>query len=405
MTGPVRPRGRRAADAVAGLAAMLGAGVFIGPASTAAAAGQWLLAGVAVAALIAWCDAHRAAARPPGTPGTPIARVAAHAALAARLLAGAAIAGAFGAYVVPGSQRTAAVFAILLTAALVIAGCRPPPALLAVSTGLVVVVLALVAAVCFAIDPVRADVPTLPAATPGLDDPASIPLAAGIALFWFAGHGRAGQASASAGRSAPTAARLGWRVAVPVAAVIYLVVAAAALYQLNGPRLALSPAPLRSALAAADGSALVPAVIVAAAIATLSALFAVIDALRPATEGWPDPNAGPGPDRPRRVGRGGRPTVTALGAAAMAIVAVLVRPDAAMTVSACFLLAGCALGALDALRSRRLPRRSPPVLCTALGLVLCLLAGAAMPVDSLAMVAAVLGGSLLNVLTAGRARR
>src|SRR2546430_1958965 len=243
---------------VTGLAAMLGAGLLVGIAPATDAAGAWMLAGLVLAALITVLCGLSTSDRT-----TPLE-------LLGRSAGAAAIAGAFGRYLVPDYPMRAAGVLIVFAVVLTYVGWPPPRLLIRAGLVVVLAVLAVFVAVCFAIAPPRPGsdsaallVFKLPGG-PGADDLAGLPVATFILIFGFLGAER------------KLRTRNHRMITIGVALVIYLVVAGAALYQLGGARLALSPVPLRDALAAADASGIDRVLTVGAALATVLALFGVL---------------------------------------------------------------------------------------------------------------------------------
>jgi basic amino acid/polyamine antiporter, APA family len=277
-------------------AATLGAGVLVGIAPAASVAGAWLLAGMVLAAAVAAVVSTVDVKPRLGRAGTGIG-------LAGRLAGATAVAGAFGVYVVPDSPALGAAALVVVVAAARLAGVRVPPWLPAVGAIVVVGVLAAVVLACLAIEP-AGQVVAPPPDAPGADDPIGILAAAVVCYPAFLGAGRD-------------------RVAVGVVLVVGLVVAVAALRQLGGPRLALSPAPLRDALAAADGAAITPLLAVGVTVATALVLHALLDGLSA--------------DLP------GRPAL-ATAAAAVALAVVVLTPVTALVVAAVLMLLAAVLG-------------------------------------------------------------
>ncbi|GAA1301213.1 amino acid permease [Saccharothrix xinjiangensis] len=278
----------RAGAVVLALGATLGVGVLAGFAPAAAAAGPWFPVALVLAALTALCcafstaDQHRAYPDAPGgyayvrhQLGPWPARLGASAHLVGRAGVAAALAGAFGAYVVPEHQLVGAIGLLVATSALGASGFRWSAGLSAAVAAVVLGVLALVVVVCFAVAP-----PDNPAWTGGGPSFEGLMSAATLLFVLFTGFERI------------TAPLPGDRVfhvrvlrfAIPAVVVVVLVVAfavgAALLRQLGPARLALSPAPLRDALVAADGRALVPVLVVGAAVAAVSSLFFVLGSAR-----------------------------------------------------------------------------------------------------------------------------
>jgi APA family basic amino acid/polyamine antiporter len=279
-----------AVDAVvAGLGAMIGAGLFAGLAPASSLAGRWLLIAMVVAAVAAGCCCCSTCDQSGVFPGSGggyrytreqlgrwPGRMAGGLYLAGRAAAAAALAGCFGAYVAPDRPVLPALGVLVLAVVADAVGARPPRALTRALTVFVLIVLALVVAACFAIAPPPPTGVPLPAGTPGLDDAGGILPAAGVLFFAFLGFERI--TAPGADQTGTSRRRL--LVVIPVlllvALVTYLAVGAAVLRQLGPTRLAVSAAPLRDALDAADASALGPLVTVAAMVATGVALLFVV---------------------------------------------------------------------------------------------------------------------------------
>ncbi|HEY3609935.1 MAG TPA: amino acid permease [Pseudonocardiaceae bacterium] len=279
-----------AVDAVvAGLGAMIGAGLFAGLAPASALAGRWLLVAMVVAAVAAACCCCSTCDQSGVFPGSGggyrytreqlgrwPGRVAGGLYLAGRAAAAAALAACFGAYVAPDRPILAALGVLVLAVVADAVGVRPPRALTRALTVFVLVVLALVVAACFAIAPPPPTGVPLPAGTPGLDDPGELLPAAGVLFFAFLGFERV----TAPGADQTVTSRRRLLVVIPVLLAValgtYLAVGAAVLRQLGPTRLAVSAAPLRDALDAADAGALGPLVTVAAMVATGTALLFVV---------------------------------------------------------------------------------------------------------------------------------
>jgi APA family basic amino acid/polyamine antiporter len=283
---------------------MVGAGLLAGLAPASSAAGIWLLAGIALAALLAvLCGQSTMELRAP----LPYAF-----GLLGRISGASAIAETFGNYLLPEHPLPAAVTVIVLATAVSFLG--PPRPLFVTGAVVVMAVLVIFVVACFAISPTEQAV-TLPAT----NDLAWLPLATLLMFFGFLGFERG---------SGP--------LTIGVALAIYLAVAGAALYQLGGTRLALSTTPLRDALAAADASGIDPVLTVGAALACLLALSSLLADVR----------EGP---------RGGVLTPV-VGVAAVAGTVLLTVP-VAIGVAAGLMLGHYALGWLT---SRGGPARTPP---------------------------------------------
>lgn len=231
-----------------GLAAMIGAGIFAGLAPAARVSGAWLLAALALAALLA-VACGLSTSDSPGPLG-----------VVGRVAGAAAIAGMFGSYVLPAQPLPAAAALLAVAAVLTAFGVRPSRPVMITGVAVVLAGLVVFVAACLAIEPAGSAV-----AVPEADNPAGLPAATLLMFFGFLGFEQAGPRR---------------RGAIVVALGGYLAVGYAALRQLGGPRLAFSPAPLRDALAAADATALDPILTVAAATAAVLALLGVFADLR-----------------------------------------------------------------------------------------------------------------------------
>jgi basic amino acid/polyamine antiporter, APA family len=383
------------------LGATVGAGVFTGFAPAAAAAGPWLLPGLVLAAVAALCcafataDQHRAYPDAAGgyayirnQLGPWPARIGASAHLVGRAGMAAALAGMFGAYVVPEHRVVAALGLIAVTAALGAAGVRWSAGMSVAAAAVVVGVLALVVLVCFSVAP-----PENPVVGdgPGFDGVMS----ASLLLF-----------AAFVGFERVTAPQRGDQVfssrvlhfAVPVVIGVVLLVCvgvgAALLRQLGPARLALSSAPLRDALIVADGRWLLPVLGFGAAVAAVSSLFFVLASARRTLVGMTETG-----DLPAI--RAGWPLEVV--SASLAVLGVLaLPPSTALAVGAC----GTAFyyGFTNASARVLLQEdRTWPMRTACLGLGLSVLLAMSAPAEALVItgVALALGTGLLAL---GRAR-
>ncbi len=273
-----------AGPVVAGLGAMMGAGLFAGLAPASALVGGWLpvaLVIAAVPAVLSCCSAGDQAGVFPGPGGGyrytreqlgrwP-GRMAGALYLVSRGAAAAALAGCFGDYVDPARPALPALAVLVVVVVADACRFRLSTQLSKVLTIGVLVVLALVVAACFAIAPPPPIGIALPPGTPGLDQPGNLLTAAGVLFFAFVGFEHVTATGLPANRR---------RVVIPVLVVIalgtYLLVSFAVLRQLGPTRLAVSVVPLRDALDAADASALDPVVTIGALVATAVGLLLVI---------------------------------------------------------------------------------------------------------------------------------
>ncbi|WP_432142513.1 APC family permease [Streptomyces sp. bgisy084] len=267
-----------------GLGSMIGAGVFAALAPAAAAAGSALLVGLALAAVVAFCNATssaRLAARYPASGGTYVygrerlgdfwGYLAGWAFIVGKTASCAAMALTVGSYVWPAQAHGVAVAAVVALTAVNYAGVQKSAWL---TRTIVAVVLAVLAAVVFAAltsgqaDPVRLDIGDDASFTGVLQ-------AAGLLFFAFAGYARIatlGEEVRDPSRTIPRAVPL----ALGITLVVYAAVAVAALMVLGPQRLAEAAAPLSDAVRAAGAGWLTPAVRAGAAIAALGSLLALI---------------------------------------------------------------------------------------------------------------------------------
>ncbi|MFC7613747.1 hypothetical protein ACFQV2_09345 [Actinokineospora soli] len=163
------------------------------------------------------------------------------------------------------------------------------------------------------------------------------------------------------------------------AAVALAVVVFAVLHQLGGPRAAVSPAPLRDALAAADGTALRPLLVLGlAALAVLAVRPLLADAVRVAGE------------MPELPGRVAVPVVAAAGA-----VALLLPPAFAVALAATLLLAYYAMVNFAA-RTLGRGERTSWVRTGCCGLALCVVLSVNVSVPALLVGTGVLAVGLLG---------
>ncbi|HEY8338271.1 MAG TPA: APC family permease [Egibacteraceae bacterium] len=273
------------ADAVViGLGSMIGAGVFaaIGPA--AAAAGSGLLVGLAVAALVAYCNATSSAqlaALYPRSGGAYVygrerlghawGYLAGWAFVVGKLASCAAMALTFGAYVAPQAARPLALAAVVVLVAVNLSGVGKTAGLTRVVVALVLAALAAVVVACLGGG--RVDVDHL--ADPLAAGPAGILQAAGLLFFAFAGYARIATLGEEVRDPARTIPR-----AIPIALgltlVVYATVAVSALLAVGPQALAEADAPLHTAVVAGALAAVAPVARVGAAIASAGVLLSLI---------------------------------------------------------------------------------------------------------------------------------
>ena len=339
-----------------------------------AEAGGWALAGLALAApaaaltalslvdLTARHGAMSGYAHVTAVRGLRAGRLTGIFALSGRVVAAAALAALAGPAVLPSAPGAVAVLVVVLAGGLVLTRVRPP----AWASYVVIVTIGLVVAACVAVAPVvqagaAADVP-------GADDWRGIASAAGLLFLGFAGVDRL--AGARPGRVL---------LLIGGGALAMAVVVFAVLRQLGGPRAAVSPAPLRDALAAADGTALRPLLVLGvAALAVLAVRPLLADAARVAEEM---------PELPDRVVL----PVVVLAAGG----ALLLPPGFAVALAATLLLAYYAMVNFAA-RALARDERSSWVRTGCCGLALCVVLSVNVSVPALLAGVGVLAAGLLG---------
>jgi basic amino acid/polyamine antiporter, APA family len=251
-----------------GLAPVFGAGLFLGLAPASALAGWWLVPAMVLAAAAAVLLTLSTSDSPPGP-------VAASLGILGRIAATVAVAATFGVYVVPEQPEVGAVVLVVAVAAVDLLAPPLPPVVDRIATVVVLAVLVLVAVACFTITPLAPPVAPAPGIA-GTDDPLGMLPAAVLLFLCFVG-GRSGS------RVRPAVAA--------VALVVGAAVAVGALRQLGGERLALSPAPLRDALIAADAASIDGLLAVGVTVACLFALRACLTDVRDIAPGGRSPVA------------------------------------------------------------------------------------------------------------------
>ncbi|MFI6021999.1 APC family permease [Streptomyces sp. NPDC051287] len=282
---PVLRRTLGVRDAVViGLGSMIGAGVFAALGPAARAAGTGLLPALAVAAVVAYCNAMssaRLAARYPQSGGTYVygrerlgafwGYLAGWAFVVGKTASCAAMALTVGVYVWPGQAHAVAVAAVVALTAVNYGGVQKSARLTRVIVAVVLAVLACVVVVCLTSG--RAGAGRLDI---GLSSGAGGVLqAAGLLFFAFAGYARIatlGEEVRDPARTIPRAIP----VALGIALVVYACVAVAVLSVLGADALGRSGAPPADAVRAAGVPGLVPVVRVGAAVAALGSLLALI---------------------------------------------------------------------------------------------------------------------------------
>ncbi|MFI6598234.1 APC family permease [Nonomuraea sp. NPDC050536] len=270
---------------VVGLSAMVGAGVFAALAPAARAAGSWLLAALALAALVAYCNATssaRLAALYPESGGTYVygrrrlghlwGYLAGWGFAIGKTASCAAMALTFGAYVAPALARPLAIGAVVALTVLNLFGVQRSAG---VARVLVAFVLAVLVAVSLAGLGLAGGNAAAYAAFSRDVGVLGVLQGAGLLFFAFAGYARIatlGEEVRDPSRTIPRAIGI----ALAIALAVYALVAVSALHALGPLRLAMSQAPLADVARASGAGWLVPVVGVGAAVAALGALLALL---------------------------------------------------------------------------------------------------------------------------------
>lgn len=267
-----------------GLGSMIGAGVFVVMGPAAAAAGSGLLIGLAIAAIVAYCNATssaRLAARYPSAGGTYVygrqrlgpswGYLAGWSFVVGKTASCAAIALTVGSYLWPSHMHGVAVAAVVAITAVNYRGIQKSALLTRV---IVAVVLAVLAATVVSVaasssaDPARL-------ALGGDVSVGGVLQAAGLLFFAFAGYARI----ATLGEEVRDSARvipLAIPIALGISLIVYAAVAVAALAALGPAGLASATAPLVDAVRSVGADWLVSVVRFGAAIAALGSLAALL---------------------------------------------------------------------------------------------------------------------------------
>jgi APA family basic amino acid/polyamine antiporter len=269
---------------IIGLGSMVGAGIFAALGPAARAAGSGLLLGLAVAAVVAYCNATasaRLAALYPASGGTYVygrerlgpfwGYLAGWSFIVGKTASCAAMALTVGVYVWPGQAHAVAVAAVVALTAVNYGGVQKSAWVTRVIVAVVLAVLASVVVVCLgsgASDAGRLDV----GASGGVG---GVLQAAGLLFFAFAGYARIatlGEEVRDPARTIPRAIPL----ALGIALAVYVWVAVAVLSVLGADGLGQAGAPLADAVRAAGVPGLTPVVRAGAAVAALGSLLALI---------------------------------------------------------------------------------------------------------------------------------
>ncbi|WP_037853684.1 APC family permease [Streptomyces sp. NRRL S-340] len=269
---------------VIGLGSMVGAGIFAALAPAASAAGSGLLLGLALAAVVAYCNATssaRLAARYPQSGGTYVygrerlgefwGYLAGWGFVVGKTASCAAMALTVGSYVWPGQAHAVAVAAVVALTAVNYAGVHKSALLTRTIVAVVLAVLAAVVTACLTSD--AADAARL---EPGADASfGGVVQASGLLFFAFAGYARIatlGEEVRDPRKTIPRAVPL----ALGTALALYAAVAVCVLLMLGPGRLAHTAAPLVETVRAAGVPGLAPLVRVGAAVAALGSLLSLL---------------------------------------------------------------------------------------------------------------------------------
>lgn len=269
---------------VIGLGSMIGAGIFAALGPAAQAAGSGLLLGLAVAAVVAYCNATssaRLAARYPASGGTYVygrerlgefwGYLAGWSFVVGKTASCAAMALTVGTYAWPAHAHAVAVAAVVALTVVNYRGVQKSAIATRVIVAIVLAVLAAVVATAVGLG--AAEVARLEF---GSDLSAGGVLqAAGLLFFAFAGYARIatlGEEVRDPARTIPRAIPL----ALGTTLVVYALVAIAGLGVLGPDGLAGASAPLSAVVAAAEAGWLEPVVRAGAVVAALGSLLALI---------------------------------------------------------------------------------------------------------------------------------
>jgi basic amino acid/polyamine antiporter, APA family len=281
--GPALQRRLGTFDAVTiALGSMIGAGIFV--ALAAAASGSGLLIGLAVAAVVAYCNATssaRLAALYPQSGGTYVygrerlgefwGYTAGWSFIVGKTASCAAMALTVGFYAWPAYAHAVAVAAVVALTVVNYAGIQKSALLTRIIVAAVLGVLAAVVVIILGFGHVDG-------AQLAIGDDVSIRgvlQAAGLLFFAFAGYARIatlGEEVRDPARTIPRAIPI----ALGIALAVYAVVAIAVLSELGSAALASASAPLAEAVRAAGFPGFEPVVRVGAAVAALGSLLALI---------------------------------------------------------------------------------------------------------------------------------
>lgn len=400
-----------------GLGSMLGAGVFVVFSPAAALAGPWLLVAVAVAGVVAYCNAvasAQLAARYPSSGGTYVygrqrlgewpGFLAGWGFVTGKTASCAAMALTFGHYVAPGLATPLAVAAVVVLTGVNLLGITRTALVTKILLAVVLATLALVA-VAAAAGPHAGSFAGIDAGRDFGDASAwGVLPAAGLIFFAFAGYARIATLGEEVKDPATTIPRaiLG---ALGGAFVIYLGLAALLQWQLPAGQLARSTAPLLDAVAASPLHGFAPVVQFGSAAACLGALLALITGVGRTTLAMARERDLP-PVLARVGGGHAVPFVAELTVAAVVI--VLLLTSNVLTVVGLSSFGVLVYYAVTNAAAFTLPERAwhAPRWLNVLGFAGCLVLAATLPVASVSVMAALLAaGVVVRLLVLPRRRR
>ena len=282
--GPLHRRLGLSDAVVIGLGSMIGAGVFAAFAPAAQAAGPGLLAGLAVAAVVAYCNATssaRLAARHPQSGGTYVygrerlggfwGYLAGWGFIAGKTASCAAMALTVGAYALPGRARPIAVAVVVALTALTWHGIQRSARVTRLVVAVVLAVLAGVVAACVA----GGDPAPERLVTGAGVSPIGVLQAAGFLFFAFAGYARVatlGEEVRDPARTIPRAIPL----ALGITLAVYAVVAVTILAVLGPEGVAATADPLAAAVRTSSWHWMEPVVRAGAVLAAAGSLLSLL---------------------------------------------------------------------------------------------------------------------------------
>ncbi len=282
MSGALQRRLGTGDAVVVGLGSMVGAGVFAVWAPAAAAAGSWLLLGLAGAAAVAWCNATSSAAlavRHPTSGGSYVygreqlgpwwGFVAGWSFVAGKSASCAAMALTVGSYLWPSHARVVGVAAVLALGGVTYGGITRTARLtrLLLAGSLAALAVVLVAAGTGGV--------ATGLAGPVAGGPRGVLQAGALLFFAFAGYARIATLAEEVRDPARTIPRA-VSIALLLTVLLYGAVGTVVLVVLGPARLATSAAPLADALRVSAGPGVAWVAVAGAGVAGLGALLALL---------------------------------------------------------------------------------------------------------------------------------